>query len=148
MENEKIPDVFESLEQARHYMNTSRQGVWTAIKKGRLKSTFVNGRHHIRREDIEKYLATKFSPTERKFQGEKVYNLEEGEMSVEQVAIWLTGKLGKPCTTQHLYYLLHTGQLRGFKKGGTWVIKQDDRLELYEKKAANKKRQMTFAESS
>lgn len=145
MENNEAPEVFSSLTQAAKYMNTERQGVFAAIKKGRLKSTIVNGRHQISRKDIDEYLDNKYDPRERKFQGQKVYNQDEGDRSVEQVALWLSEKLKKPCTSNHIYYLLYTGRVRAFKKGGSWVIKKEDYEALYEQKVAGKKRQMTFA---
>lgn len=146
MMNEKnIPEAFFSLREAAEYMHIERQAVYAAIQKGRLKSKIVNRRHVITRKDVDEYRANKYNRDLRTMEGEPIFDLEKGHLSVNHVSKTIAAMLRRPYPVQHIYYLLRTGELKGFKKGGTWVISKDDAKALYEKEIQEDSRQMTFA---
>lgn len=147
MENEKKepPEKFFSLSQAAAYMHIERQAVYSAIRKGKLKSQLVNRRHIITRKDVDDYRANKYNRDCRVMDGEPVFDLEKGFLSVNHVAKTIAAMLRRPYPTQRIYYLIRRGEMKAFKKGGSWVITKEDAKALYEKEIQQDRRQLTFA---
>ena len=142
MEEKKEPDVFYSLRSAGKYANVEGQAMYLAIKKGQLKAekikiTYRNGSTRevwsIRRDDIDAYRKTKYLREKRYVDGEKLFDITNDKWSVLHASKVLHAMLDIPYPTGHLYYLIRTGQLQAYKKGGAWIIRQKDLVDLYEK---------------
>lgn len=145
MNQKTIPEEFFTLQEAANYMHIKRQAVYAALKKGRLTSKRVNRNHVFTRKQLDEYRADKFNRENRLVDGEKVYDFEKGLLSVNHVAKTISAMLRRPYALQRIYYLIHIGELKAYKKGGTWVIHKEDAKSLYDKESQEDARQMRFA---
>lgn len=137
-------EEFYSLKEAADYAHICRQAIFVAIQKGNLKAVkkplvYPNGNIEMRwcilRSDLDEYRKSKHLSDKRIVDGEKLFDIEDDRWSVLHASKTLSSMIGRPITIYHLYYLLRFGKLRGYKKGGCWIIKRQDLLELYEKHA-------------
>ena len=126
----KLPDEFMSLNECAEYGKVTRQAIYVAIRKKQLVATMKDNRWHILRADYDNYRANKYNRDKRIFENEPVYDLEKGHFSVHQVVRVFSETLGRAYSLQHIYYLLRTGQIKGFKKGSSWVILKEDATKL------------------
>lgn len=128
------PDEFFSLREAAEYAHVTRQAIYVAVKQRGLKATKKNGAWYITREDLDAYRSNKYNRDLRKEEnGEYVFDMDKGHFSIQQVCKVLSATLGRPYSIQHLYYLLRTGKLKGFRKGAAWVIAKEDAIDLLER---------------
>lgn len=141
----QIPDAFYSLKEAAEYMHVERQAVYAAIKKGKLKTTRIGKRHLILKADVMEYQASKYNRDFRMYEGEKLFDIAKGHLSVNHVAKTIAAALKQPYDIQKIYYLIRSGQLKAAKKAGAWVISIEDAKAIYEKELQGNKRQMRFA---
>jgi len=142
-ENDRI---FYSLREAADYINTTRQAVYLAIKKGDLlairhqifNSPKSAGRPQwiIKQSDLDEYRRHKHSPEKRKVDGEQIFDLSKDRWSIKDSAKALHVALGRPYSTQHIHYLLRRGRIRGYKKGGCWVLKREELLRIYQEESS------------
>lgn len=134
---ESDDEIFTSLKKAADYAHVTRQAIFLAIKKNQLKAqkSKIKGQIYwiIKRSDLDEYRSTKYNREKRLFEGEHIISLEKDKWSVLHASKTLAHMLGRPYQTAHIYYLLRTGQLRGFKRGGMWVLSPLDVKELYRK---------------
>lgn len=139
-------DVF-TLTQAAEYAHVTRQAIYLAIKKDKIPAVKVSGLWSIRKEDLDGYRLNKYNKQLLKRDGENVYDLERGHFSVQHVSKIIASMLKRPYPAMHIYYLLRSGQLAGFRKGRSWVIAKEAAVALYEKEAGKNedKRQLRFA---
>ncbi len=133
MTEKKLPDEFFSLRQAADYGNVSRQAIYSAIHKGKLKAVKQGNNWKIRRDDYDEYRLDRHNREKSVIGGEKVFDEAKGHYSIMFVSKALSAALGRPYPPQHLYYLIRTGQIEAFKKGSSWIIAAKDAQELYEK---------------
>lgn len=119
----------------------TRQAVYVAIKKKRLNAQLVNRVWVMHISDVEIYRASRYDRVNSKINGEPVFDIARGYLSVNH-ASKLFG-----ANTQHIYYLLRTGQLHASKKGCAWVVNFDEVKRLFAQKHGldEDKSQMTFA---
>ncbi|MCB1180675.1 MAG: helix-turn-helix domain-containing protein [Chlamydiia bacterium] len=120
-----------SITEAARINNVTRQAIYVAIKQKKLKAT-KKTRWEIDLQDLEEYRNNKYSRSKSMYNGELLFNNEEGYYSINQVA----EMLGVPA--QKIYYATRTGKLAGTRKGAAWVIHSDEmkryRCEYLEKK--------------
>jgi len=128
--------AFYSLRQAAKYGKVSRQAIYSAIRKNRLKAEKVGSKWKILKRDYDEYRLNRHNRELRIYDGEKVFDEELGHYSVMFISKALSSALGRSYHPQHIYYLIRMGQLRAFKKGSSWVIRGDDAQALFEKEYA------------
>ena len=109
-----------SITEAAKLNGVTRQAIYVAIKHKKLKATKESTRWTIDLEDLEDYRKNKYSRSKSMFDGELLFNNEEGYYSVNQVA----KMLGVPA--QKVYYATRIGRLKAHRKGAAWVIHMDD----------------------
>jgi hypothetical protein len=112
-----------------------------AIKKGRLKAIYEKKRFWVEKEELIRYHETKYSRLETKFQGEPLYDLDNGEISVVHAAK-LSG-----VRTSCIYFHLRKGNLRGKRKGHHWILNHTDVCNFHKELHSKKEdpRQIKFA---
>jgi hypothetical protein len=145
MEEQKTPDVFNSLAEAAEYAHTCRQAVFSAIKKNQLKaekkvSKNPRGRFllqwSIKKSDLDEYRQSKYNCEKRTHEGEKLFDIEQDRLSVLHAAKILSEAMGRFYPSHRLYYLLRTGRVRGYKKAGAWIIKKEELINVYNEELA------------
>lgn len=118
----------------------TRQAVYVAIKKKRLKAQLVNRLWVMHVQDVEIYRASRYDRCNSKINGEPIFDIAQGYLSVNHVSK-LFG-----INTQHIYYLLRTGQIHAAKKGSAWVVNFEEIKKIYnQKNHSEDKNQMSFA---
>lgn len=141
----KNPDTFYSLRTAGKYAKVTGQAMKSAINKKQLKAekipiTYRNGATRmvwrIHKSDIDEYRKSKYIRDKRVVDGEKLYDINEDRWSVLHAAKVLSVMLNRPYTTAHIYYLIRYGLLRAYKRGGAWIIRKQDLVDLYEQENA------------
>ena len=128
MENRQLISLGEAAKDAK----VTRQAIYAAMKHRGLPARKVRGRWFLYKDDLDSYRANKYNRDMRKIDGEYVFDPDKGHFSVPQVQKIISATLGRPYSCQHLYYMLRTGQLKGFRKGAAWVISKDDAAALLE----------------
>lgn len=108
-----------SITEAAKINNVTRQAIYVAIKQNKLKAT-KKTRWEIDLKDLEDYRKNKYSRTKSVFDGELLFNNDEGYYSVNQVA----EILGVPA--QKVYYATRVGLMKAIRKGAAWVIHIND----------------------
>lgn len=122
-----------TLEECGNYGKVTRQAVYLAIRKNKLKATKVKGKWMISPKDYDEYRLNKFNRSSFKYNGEYIYDMDKGHFSVQQVCKIFTHTLKRPFSQNRLYYLLHAGKLKGFRKRAAWVICKEDAVALLDK---------------
>lgn len=136
----KKNDELFTISETSKMCNVSRQAVYIAIKKKRLKAQLISRVWIIAKEDIEIYRASRYNRENSKINGEPVFDIVNGYLSVNHISK-LFG-----LSTQHIYYLLRTGQLHAAKKGSAWVVKFEEVKKIYDEKTTGTNiNQLTFA---
>ena len=122
-----------TIGQAARISHVGDQAIYVAIKSGRLKGVFINRKWYTTKQDLEEYRLTKYSRENRKFNGERIYDLEKGKLSPTHISKILSSTLKRPISVQYIYYLLRTGHIKGYKVGPAWVIDRQDAISLLER---------------
>lgn len=136
MTNELEDKIFTVIEAAK-YAHVTRQAIYVAFYKGKLKASKYKNTLRIKKSDLDEYRLNKYNKQIIKHEGYSVYDFEKGHFSVQHVAQVLSEMLRRFYNPQKIYYMLRTGQLRGFKKGYSWVISREDAIALYENEKAS-----------
>ena len=102
-----------SLPQAANLAGVTRQAIYVAGRKNRLKmSKGEDGKWYVNRGDLLEYQATKYSSID----GKLLYDNKKGFYSVRQAADLLEVPI------QRIYYLIREGRMKAFQKKSHWVI--------------------------
>lgn len=109
-----------SITEAAKINNVTRQAIYVAIKLKKLKATKVHSRWTIDLKDLEDYRKQKYSRAKSTFNGELLFDNDQGYYSVNQVA----KLLGVPA--QKIYYATRVGLMKAHRKGAAWVIHIED----------------------
>lgn len=125
-------DLFD-LKQAAQYAHVTRQAPYVAVKNGKIKAIMKNRKWYISKKDLDEYRANKYNPDFKMREGEFVFDMDKGHFSVQHVSKVVSHALGHEYPFQHIYYLLRTGQLKGFRKGRAWIIPKEEAVALLEK---------------
>jgi predicted DNA-binding protein YlxM (UPF0122 family) len=108
-----------SITEAAKLNNVTRQAIYVAIKQNKLRAT-KKTRWEIDIQDLDDYRTNKYSRNKSIYDGEPLYNNEQGYYSVNQIARMLE------VPTQKIYYATRSGMLRAIRKGIAWVIHIED----------------------
>lgn len=130
--NNNEADRFVTITEAAEINDVTRQAIYVAIKLNKLKARKETTRWTIHLDDLENYRQQKYSRTKSMFNGELLFNNEQGFHSVGQVASMLN------VPAQKIYYATRIGQLKAHRKGAAWVIHMDDAREYAEKHLGKK----------
>ncbi|MCI5052502.1 MAG: helix-turn-helix domain-containing protein [Simkaniaceae bacterium] len=109
-----------SITEAAQINGVTRQAIYVAIKQNKLKAVKETTRWKIHLKDLEEYRANKYSRAKSTFDGELLFDNQQGYYSVNQTA----KMLGVPA--QKIYYATRIGALKAVRKGSAWVIHLDD----------------------
>ena len=109
-----------SITEAARINNVTRQAIYVAIKQKKLKARKETTRWFIDLEDLDEYRRNKYSRAKSMFDGELLFDNQQGYYSVKQVA----QMLGVP--EQKIYYATRVGHLKAIRKGAAWVLHIDD----------------------
>jgi excisionase family DNA binding protein len=144
-------DDYLSMREATQYTKVTRAALYAAMKKGRLKAKKVGFHYKISIQELDRYRMHKYNRDERTVNGERIFDVEKGTFSVHQASKILSEELKKPYSTQRLYHLIRTGQLKAGRYGVTFIIQREDLIELIEKEKQVKNedyRQLKFGRSA
>jgi len=119
-------DHWLTITQTARSVNITRQGVYVAIKSGRLKaSKNESGQWFINPKDLSRYLQDKYSRLlSKKNDGSPLYDPEKGEYSVGQISE-MSG-----CDRQRVYYLIRTKQLKSTRNNSSHIVHIDDASDM------------------
>lgn len=126
-------DKVVSITEAAKLNKVTRQAIYVAIKLSKLRASKTGTRWNIRLEDLADYCKHKYSRAKSVFQGELVFDNNQGYYSVNHIADMLN------VPAQKIYYATRTNKLRAIRKGAAWVISVND-LNEYKEKFLQKKR--------
>jgi len=116
MEDKKSVSITEAAE----INSVTRQAIYIAITKKRLKARKDSRHWLIDLVDLEEYRRSRYSRNKLTYNGELLFDNDKGYYSVNQAA----KMLGVPA--QKIYYETRIGTLPFEKKGGTLVLKLSD----------------------
>lgn len=122
-----------SITEAAKLNKVTRQAIYVAIKLNKLKARKDSTRWAIHLDDLAEYRKHKYSRARSVFNGELVFDLNKGQVSVNQAAKMLN------VPPQKIYYATRSGKLRAFRKGAAWVINVED-VNQYREQFLQKKR--------
>lgn len=121
-----------SITEAARINSVTRQAIYVAIKLKKLKAKKDTTRWTIDIEDLEEYRKNKYSRTKSMYDGELLFDNNQGYHSVNQVAEMLK------IPAQKIYYATRVGMLQAHRKGAAWVIHNDD-IKKYREQHLSKK---------
>lgn len=139
---EQESDTF-SLREAAEYAHVKPQAIYVAFRRKKIPAEKNGKKWIVKRSDLDVYRENKYNRDLYKSGGELIFDPEKGHFSVVHVAKVISHITGRRLSVQHLYYLIRKGRLTAFKKGGHFVIKKEDALELLEKEKTLGKMRMT-----
>jgi excisionase family DNA binding protein len=119
-ENQKVEGKLVSITEAAKLNKVTRQAIYVAIKLNKLKASKETTRWTIHLDDLEAYRKQKYSRSKSTFNGELLFDNNQGYYSVNQVSRMLS------VPAQKIYYATRVGMLKAHRRGAAWVIHQDD----------------------
>jgi excisionase family DNA binding protein len=125
-----------SMTQIAEKYNVTRQSVYLAIAKGKLKACQIGNVWRIMDRDYQEYRMQKYNRMRSKFNGLPLFQADKQELSCHQVAK-LFGVL-----PQHVYYLIRSNQIPFEKRGTAIILKYEDCMKHF---SQENPQQMTFA---
>ncbi len=124
--------TFRSLKEASKHAKVSRQAIFYAIQKGRLKAEKKGKCWTISRQDLNNYRANKYTYDYKKVNNVHLFDAEKGFFSIQQVAKVIGDALSGPYPRGRIYYLIRRNQLDAEKVGKSWVITKKNAVALME----------------
>ncbi len=112
-------DKYLSISEAASLYNVTRQAIYVAIKQKKLQAV-KRARWEISVRELEAYQKNKYSRERSLFNGELLFNNDQGYYSISQVAKMLN------VPSQKIYYAAREGILKSLRKGVAWVLHIDD----------------------
>ena len=105
------------ISDAAKFLNLTRQGIYVAVKSGRLKASKVKHRWFVTAEDLKEYRLTRYDRSlSKKEDGSLMFDRKKGEYSV----MGLAKILGVPI--QRIYYWIYKDYVKYTKVGATYVL--------------------------
>jgi excisionase family DNA binding protein len=126
-----------TITEAAKINKVTRQAIYVAIKLNKLKARKETTRWTIHLDDLEAYRKQKYSRSKSTFNGELLFDNNQGYYSVNQVADILK------VPNQKIYYATRVGHLKAHRKGAAWVVYVEDLKqyqEAYLKKKSSKRK--------
>lgn len=135
------------ITEAAEIAHVTRQAIYVAIKKGRLKAWEENGIWMTTHADLQAYRESKHIPENRLHEGKQIYDIEQGRFSVSQATTLIAHFLKMPYHKSRIYYLIKMGQLPVTKAGKSYVVARDDIIKLIKDESGKicDPRQLRFA---
>lgn len=130
-----LPEIL-TITEAAEASGVTRQAIYVAIKKNRIKGKLIKGMWTFTREELLNYQKLKYSREISIWEGAPLFNIEQGEYSVKEAALCCG------TTVQNIYYYLRIGRLKAKKRGAAWIIHSDDLRQIYEKAQDSKQIEM------
>lgn len=128
-----------TITQAAKVKNVTRQAIYLAIKEGRLKAYYDQGKlQKVSIEGLLAYESQKCSRMFMEYNGKKIYDGTKGFMSIVRAAE-LTG-----IAKSRLYYSIYNGHLKAERRGTAWVVLLDDVIEYSKIDFRKKKSEKMF----
>jgi len=109
-----------TIHSAAKKLNLTRQAVHAAIISEKLKANYESGHWEIHPEDLDKYIQSKYDRKYSKHNGDKVFDMKKGTISIARAARLLEYSYNA------LYYLVVSGQIPSKRKNKAYVVKIDD----------------------
>lgn len=135
-----------TITEAADYANVTRQSIWKSIREGLLKGEKRGSFWHTTTEAVDAYRENKYTRDRKIIDGERVFDIENGKLSTFQVCRILGEALKTPFSLQQVYYLIRIGKMKAHRRGGQWVIRQENvSLYLEEIQTKSDESQMGFA---
>lgn len=131
-QKEQPEDKLVSITEAAKLNKVTRQAIYVAIKLNKLKARKETTRWTIHLDDLEAYRNQKYSRAKSMYNGELLFDNNQGYYSVNQVADMLK------VPNQKIYYATRVGHLKALRKGAAWVIQTED-VRLYQENYLKKK---------
>jgi len=116
------PDTIFSIDEAARFSCVTRQSVYVAVKKGRIKAhkSAASFRWQIYKSDLDEYIRSKYCRSYGKASdGSVFYSVEEGRYSPSQAAEIVD------CPVQNIYYQIRTGGIKITYKDHRMVIRKE-----------------------
>jgi excisionase family DNA binding protein len=136
------PDDLMTITEAARHARVSRQAIYVALRDNRLKGAIRGRKWFIKREDLDFYRSQKYIGDNRKNNGARIFNLEEGRYSVHQLSKFMTMGLGRPYPMQRVYFVLRRGRIKAMRVGAAWVIMKEDAIALLQDEQAREAKRM------
>ncbi len=108
-----------TITEAAKLNRVTRQAIYVAIKQNKLQAV-KKAQWEIDINDLETYRKNRYSRTKSVWNGELVFNNDEGFFSIAQTARMLA------VPAQKIYYATRRGYLKAIRKGVSWVIHIND----------------------
>ena len=115
-----------TLHEAAKEGKVTRQAIYAAIRLKKLPARKVGSKWYVCPKDLETYRVNKYDRSNRKIDGELVFDPKKGECTVHEAAAIIHRELHIPYSPQNVYYMLRCGILRGYRKGAAWIVKIED----------------------
>jgi len=121
-------DRYLTTEEAAKISCVSRQSVYLAIKKNRLKAEKLGPWFYkIKESDLAEYRKNKYCRDKSTFAGKPLYDVRNGEYSLKRAAEYL----GIPYMS--LYFQMRSGKINATRKGAAWIFRKKDLDDWIEK---------------
>lgn len=135
----KERDEIMNLREAADYAHITRGAIYMTVRNKLVKSHKIKNKLYIRKSDLDEYRLSKFNGDARKHQGQYIFDIEEGRLSIHQIV-----KLYK-IPKQHLYYILRRGYIKAHRVGAAWLIMKEDIEDYILRKTEKDTQQLRFA---
>src|ERR1051326_1319589 len=116
------PCEFYTLDEIAAYAKVHRQTVYLAVRHGKLPAFKKNKRIMLTKEDYDQYRINKYTPDHRRFNGEKLFDLDQGLYCLNQVAKILSSVLQIPFAYFTVLRMVRRGEINSFRKGRYYVV--------------------------
>jgi len=118
-------DRYLTTDEAAILSGVTRQAVYLAIKKNRLKAERIGPWYYqIKKSDLDEYRENRFCRDKSTFEGEPLYDAAKGEYSLKNAAAYLG------MDYMNLYYHMRAGRVSTHRKGAAWIFHRKDLDEL------------------
>jgi excisionase family DNA binding protein len=117
-----MTDDLVTISELAEYAHVGRGSVYIMLRKGRFKGHKVAGRWRISKTDYDAYRMSRHSGEDRRKEGVRIFNMDEGRFSVQMTAKILGERLGKRFNTMGVYYQIRRGRLKAYRIGTAWIV--------------------------
>lgn len=120
-----------NISEAAAYAHITKTAVYVAIYNKKIKAKKIGRYWAIAKKDLDEYRANKYNIANKKFNGEKIYDIDKGCFTIGQAAVILANMLHTDFDKQRLYYRIRTGELKATQVGNNWVVTKEQIEEIY-----------------
>jgi|GEM_PF-2318495 excisionase family DNA binding protein len=125
---------YHTIREIAAYGGINPQAVYVAIRKGRIKAEWVAGRWMITKANYNIYRETKHCRHKKQQNGEFIFDATKGRYSIPGAARMINDMMKEiVMKEQKLYHLVRTGQIKSYRHGASYILKEEDLNEWMEK---------------